>query len=140
MSIEGGCYCGQVRYKVDGEPVRRGQCHCRECQYISGGSPNVVLVIKAEDFSFTKGQPKEFTRPDLDLPVTRSFCSECGTHILTGRKYAPQVVMLKVGTLDDPSLFVKPDSVIWTSEKQAFHHIPEGVPTFEGFPPPPPPA
>ena len=43
-------------------------------------------------------------------------------------------VLIKVGTLDDPSVFGKPDMVIFTCDKQDFHQLPEGVPTFERGP------
>jgi hypothetical protein len=46
----------------------------------------------------------------------------------------PGVVMIKVGTLDDPSLFGAPQMVIYTADKQSFHHVPEGVPAFERVP------
>jgi hypothetical protein len=36
MKLEGGCYCGTVRYVAEGEPMMKAQCHCRECQYITG--------------------------------------------------------------------------------------------------------
>jgi hypothetical protein len=43
-------------------------------------------------------------------------------------------VVLKVGTLDDPSLFGSPQMAIYTIDKQAFHQIPEGLPSFERLP------
>ena len=44
------------------------------------------------------------------------------------------VVMLKVGSLDDPAEFGGPEMVIYTCDKQPFHLVPEGVPTFERLP------
>jgi hypothetical protein len=43
-------------------------------------------------------------------------------------------VILKVGTLDDPALFGAPQMAIFTIDKQAFHQIPEGLPSFERLP------
>ena len=44
MTFESGCYCGQVRYVAEEEPRLKSQCHCRECQYISGGAPNMFTL------------------------------------------------------------------------------------------------
>jgi hypothetical protein len=44
-------------------------------------------------------------------------------------------LVLKVGTLDDPTLFGNPKIVICTVDKQPFHLIPEGMPSFERLPP-----
>jgi len=134
MKVEGGCYCGALRYQSEGEPLFKGQCHCRECQYISGGHPNVVMGMPEARFAYTKGSPKGFRRGDLPNPVTREFCAECGTHILTKSPNLPGAVLLKVGTFDDPSLFGTPQMVIFTVDKQAFHQLPAGVPTFERMP------
>lgn len=133
MTFEGGCYCGSLRYAAEGEPVMKGQCHCRECQYISGGAPQMFLVLPAAGFRYTKGEPKAYKRSDLEKPVTREFCPECGTHLITRRPDMPMVIV-KVGTLDDPSQFGTPQMAIYTCDKQPFHLIPDGMPAFERMP------
>ena len=133
MKLEGGCYCGNVRYVAEGEPIMKAQCHCRECQYISGGSANMFMVMPPGGFKYVLGEPKQFTRDDLENPVTREFCPECGTHLLTRRPGLPAVI-IKVGTLDDPTLFGGPQRAIFTVDKQAFHHIPADMPSFERMP------
>ena len=134
MEIEGGCYCGAVRYKAEGEPLFKGQCHCRECQYISGGQTNLVMAMPDSGFSYTKGKAKAFRRSDLDNPVTREFCAECGTHLVSLAPTMPGATMLKIGTLDDPGVFGEPQMAIFTVDQQSFHHIPEGLPSFERVP------
>ena len=133
LDLDGGCYCGALRYKVTGDALFKGQCHCRECQYISGGSPNVCLAIPHAGFEYTKGEPKQFKRSDLETPVTRDFCAECGTHICARPPSIPGVV-LKVGTLDDPAEYGTPQMAIYLCDKQPFHQVPDGVATFDKVP------
>ena len=134
MELEGRCYCGAVHYKAEGDVLFKGQCHCRECQYVSGGGPNYLMALPEAGFSYTKGQPKGFSRSDLDNPVTREFCSDCGTHILSRAPAVAGAVILKVGTLDDPSVYGEPQMAIYTIDKQSFHHLPEGLASFERTP------
>ena len=131
MKLTGGCYCGQLRYEVEGNPIMQGQCHCRECQYITGGAPNLFMLMPAAGLRYTKGAPKQFKRRDLEHPVTRDFCETCGTHVIT-RPNMPAVVV-KIGTLDDPKQF-GPQMAIYTVDKQPFHVIAEGLTTFERLP------
>lgn len=132
MRLEGGCYCGEVRYVAEGDPMMQAQCHCRECQYISGGAPNTFIAMPAAGFTYITGQPKQFTRKDLARAVTREFCAECGTHLVTKVPGLPAAV-LKVGTLDEPAQF-HPQMAIFTCDKQEFHVIPAGMATFEKLP------
>ncbi len=134
MEIEGGCYCGALRYKAEGDALFKAQCHCRECQYISGGGPNYVMGFAEPGFDYTKGQPKTFSRTDLENPVKREFCGDCGTQILARSPGMPGAVILKVGTLDDPSLYDGAQMAIFTIDKQSFHHLPEGITSFEREP------
>lgn len=132
MKCEGGCYCGAVRYVAEGDPMLMAQCHCRECQYIAGGAPNLLIAMPIGGFSYVKGEPKAYTRDDLPRPVTREFCADCGTHLLS-RVPGFRAAVLKVGSLDDPTVF-KPAMAIYTCDRQPFHQVPDGIPTFERMP------
>jgi hypothetical protein len=94
----------------------------------------MFMLMPPEGFRYVSGAPKSFTRDDLDRPVTREFCGNCGAHLTTRRTDLPFVI-LKVGTLDDPTLYGVPQMAIYTIDKQPFHLIPEGLPTFERLPP-----
>ena len=133
MILEGGCYCHGLRYVAEGEPIMKAQFHCRECQYITGGAPNVFIAMPIAGFSYTKGAAKQFTRTDIERPVTREFCPNCGTHVVTRAQGFPAVIV-KVGTLDDPKQFGDPQMAIFTIDKQSFHQIPAGMATFERLP------
>lgn len=133
MITTGGCYCGAMRYEAEGKPKLRAQCHCRECQYFSGGGPNYFLLIPPENFRYTKGTPQRFTRSDIENAVTREFCAQCGTHLATRRQDMPEVI-LKAGTLDRPELFDQPQIAIFTIDRQPFHFIAEEMPAYERMP------
>ena len=133
MRISGGCYCGSLRYESVGDIEASIQCHCRECQYITGGNPNVIMIMPLSGFEFVKGIPKTFKRKDIEKAVTRLFCENCGTGIGTKNPNRPNSIILKVGTFDDPSIF-KPDIAIFTIDKQKFHYIEDGLKSFERRP------
>ena len=133
-TFTGHCYCGALAYSATTKPVFKAQCHCRECQYFSGGGPNYFMLIPEDSFEWTCGAPVQFSHPDVTSAVTRSFCGTCGTHISTHLPVGGSMV-LKVGTLDDPALYGGPKAAIHTADAQPFHLFPDGAPTFEKLPP-----
>ena len=44
MVRTGRCQCGEVRYEVDGEPLRVGLCHCTDCRQTSGSAFTMYAV------------------------------------------------------------------------------------------------
>ena len=47
VHFTGGCQCGAIRYAVTDEPITAATCHCRDCQYSSGGAPAHALLFPA---------------------------------------------------------------------------------------------
>jgi len=125
-----------VRYEVTSEPAAKLQCHCRECQYISGGGPNFAMLVPNEGFAFTEGSVTDFKRGDIDGARTRQFCTACGTHltiVLPGRG----LTAVKVGTLDDPTGdYGDSQFAIFMKDAQPFHTVADGKTCFDATPPP----
>ena len=59
VHLTGGCQCGAVRYAVTDEPLTAATCHCRDCQYSSGGAPAHALIFPAGSVTLLRGQAKE---------------------------------------------------------------------------------
>jgi hypothetical protein len=130
----GGCFCGEVRYEWKGPQLLRGLCLCRTCQKFSGGAGNFYVAVEAQGFRFTKAEPRVFTDEGHAWRPTRHFCGRCGVHLTARSERAASAVLIKVGTLDDPSVFGGPQMVTWTSEMQKFHSLPADVPAHAEIP------
>ena len=128
--ISGGCLCGTVRYEIEADPIVALRCHCRDCQYVAGGEPTVVLLVPSSGLRCIHGKPREYrTKADSGTGVFRSFCENCGTPLFAGNEAAPQMIAIKLGSLDDPSRHA-PNIHIWTSSAQPWHHIDAAIPSF----------
>lgn len=100
---QGGCLCGAVRYAFEGAPVLVALCHCRHCQRQSGSAFSIVAAVPAESFTLT-GETRTFVdRGASGRPVQRVFCPNCGSPLISLIEPLPDMVLIKAGTLDDPS-------------------------------------
>jgi hypothetical protein len=125
--ITGGCLCGKIRYEADGESFLAVRCHCRDCQYVSGGEPAAVISF-VRGILQVQGEPRIYrSKADSGVAVFRSFCADCGTPLFAGNKKDAEVISIKLGSLDEPSKFA-PAGHIWTSSAQPWHHIETNAP------------
>jgi len=131
---EGGCQCGALRYRFEGEPVALAVCHCTECQRQSGSAFGMSLLVPRSAFEMLRGEPKLYTRTsDAGRPVECAFCATCGTRIFHRPARFPDTLNVKPGTLDDTS-WLAPKMHVWTRSKQRWVSIPEDVRRFEEQP------
>jgi hypothetical protein len=76
MSWSGGCQCGAVRYRIEGELGRASICHCRMCQKALGGPFGGFVSVKADQITWTRRERRRFASSNK---VWRGFCADCGT-------------------------------------------------------------
>lgn len=133
-TMEGGCACGAVRFKLNAPFIAVGVCHCRDCQYSTGGGPAYVGLAPKGTFEITKGAPKVWaTKGGSGADLGRAFCADCGTPLYSEPGSAP-FIPVKAGALDDPST-LEPGIHIWTDSAQPWHLKDPNLPAFPKGPP-----
>lgn len=135
-TIQGGCLCGAVRYTATAEPLVVRACWCRVCQYFGTGNATINLAFPTGSVAITGELSDYASTADSGNHMHRRFCPKCGVQVLSHADERPQMVILRAGTLDDPSL-AAPRGTIWTKSAPAWALIDPALPRFEGQPPPP---
>jgi hypothetical protein len=116
---EGGCLCGALRYRVNGEPFDADYCHCRMCQKSTGAPVGVWMDFKKEQVKWLSGNPREYASSGT---VRRGFCAECGSTVSFRDTRYPEYYTLAIVTLDDPDVF-QPEYHIHTSSRPKWFTI-----------------
>ena len=106
----GRCQCGEVRYEVDGEPLRVGLCHCTDCRQTSGSAFTMYAVWPRRQFS---------SSAHVATYRGRSFCANCGSRVFSLR---PDEAEIMVGSLDDAPSNLVPTYEIWTPRRERWLH------------------
>ncbi|KAM0254718.1 hypothetical protein ACHAQJ_006499 [Trichoderma viride] len=122
MPLTGHCLCKAVTYKAEVDaPLLTGYDHCDDCQRQTGSTYSLVAVVPKASLTIT-GPVKTWTgKADSGNTVDRIFCSECGSPIAHDPSGAPDIIVLKAGTLDtEIKKGLKPDTEIWTAGKLPF--------------------
>ena len=137
MSVihEGGCLCGDVRYKASGEPLRVTVCHCTFCQRFTGTAFLVEPIFHKSDVVFSGQAPRTFDhRSDgSQKRVTLHFCGRCGTTLQLSFERFGDYIGLCAGTFDDPNWFRRSPAQcrhIYTRSAQNGVVLPAGLQTY----------
>lgn len=138
MAITGKCLCGAVRYQVNATPVLVRTCWCRVCQFIGAGSATVNAIFPSAAFALEGAVSIYTSVADSGNVMHRRFCPACGTHVFGTTDARSDIVVVRVGTFDDPEL-VRPAVTIWTSSAPSWACIDPHLPQTERQPAPPPP-
>ena len=78
-SILGTCLCGQIEFRISGPFPGLYQCHCSLCRKARGSAANAALIVRHENFSWTRG--REHVRSYQAANYRSDSCSRCGSPV-----------------------------------------------------------
>ncbi|MEM0987833.1 MAG: GFA family protein [Pseudomonadota bacterium] len=145
-TIEGGCLCGAVRFRISGALHRTSHCHCGLCQKQHGAAFRTRARVAAKHFNFLQGEDL-VTYYESSPGMYRGFCSRCGSPIVN--RFGPEAKAVKkrpealhqvgiaLATLDgDPG--VRAERHDFVASKAPWFEITDDVPQFATYEPPKP--
>lgn len=130
--LEGGCACGELRYRLTASPMFVHCCHCLNCQRQTGSAFVLNMLIEASRVELLGGSPTAVAVP-REHGLHRIFrCPKCQVAVWSEYGGRPEVLFVRAGTLDDPAT-VSPDVHIYTRSKLPWVTLPPSVPAFEEY-------
>ncbi|WP_157216904.1 GFA family protein [Flavisphingomonas formosensis] len=132
-TLEGGCQCGAVRYRIAGRRPPVYACHCRECQKQSASGFGLSLPVRGRDFEVAGVTARWERVSDGGGRTSCFFCPNCGSRLYHVSSVTPDRVTVKGGSLDDTG-WLRPVAHIWVSRKQPWVVLDPAVPALEKQP------
>lgn len=133
-SLEGGCACGEIRYRLAGAAMFVHCCHCRSCQAETGSAFAVNALIEADRVETLAGGPEPVMTPSESGRGQLIWrCPTCRVALWSNYGGAgDRIRFVRVGTLDDPAA-LPPDIHIYTRSKLPWVRLPEDVTAVEAY-------
>ncbi len=131
---EGGCDCGQVRYRLESPPLIVHCCHCRWCQRETGTAFALNALIESDRVTPLGDEVALARLPSQSgLGQTIARCPGCGVGVWSHYAGAGTLIsFVRVGTLDDPDR-LPPDVHIFTESRQPWVVLPDEQPAFHEY-------
>lgn len=131
MKLTGECFCGEVKYAVNGKLLDARSCHCSRCRKAFSSQASAYALVNPSEFQWVCG--KEFLTSYVgEHGFGLQFCKQCGS-TLCGI-YQGKVHGVTLGCInEDPEIEI--GRHIFVGSKASWEAIPEGVPQYEEHPP-----
>lgn len=77
-TLDGGCLCGGIRYRLRRLPTDVAHCHCATCRRSTGAPFVTWATLPRADVALLRGTPKGYRSSSH---ATRWFCPDCGAQL-----------------------------------------------------------
>lgn len=127
MPITGECFCGKIKYSIDGKLRDARSCHCSRCRKAFSSQASAYADVDADDFKWIQGEDL-LTTYMSNGSYGLQFCSQCGS-ALCGL-FEGRVHGITLGCLnEDPEIEIGVH--IYVGSKAAWEVLPDNVVKFE---------
>ena len=99
-TMEGGCHCGRVRFRVTADLTRVTDCNCSICSK----KGFLHLIVPPEQFELLSGRDDLTTYQFNTGTAKHTFCKHCGIHPFYVPRSDPDKIDVNVRCLDDIDL------------------------------------
>jgi hypothetical protein len=130
--VEGSCFCGEVRYEVDGPFNTMMSCHCSMCRKHHGAAFATYVSAPIDSFRWTHGEDS-LLKYQSSAQGARNSCGVCGSTVpMTMPAYS--LALLPAGPLEG-DLGITPQAHIFVGSKAPWYTITDDLPQHQEYPP-----
>lgn len=78
MLITGECFCGEIKYQIEGELYDARSCHCSRCRKAFSAQASAYALVNPDKFTWLRGE-ELLTSYIGQHGFGLQFCSKCGS-------------------------------------------------------------
>lgn len=130
--INGGCLCGLIKFELDEDFKAFYQCHCKQCQNLTGSAFASNLFTHPQNISWFSGEDSIVVYEHPDREFSKSFCKSCGSAVPFLNKSKTSLIV-PAGSLQSKIEKIVPTK-IFMSEKACWSDFDSEAINYEFFP------
>ena len=130
----GSCLCKQVSYSFPTDAVVSAHhCHCEDCRKSTGSGKATIILILDKALKIS-GEIKYFSVVGSGgNKVSRGFCAECGSPLISSVEGYEGTKFIKAGSLDDSS-WLTINSSFWSDTAMDWSPLDKSLDSFKQNP------
>lgn len=131
IHLTGECLCGVVKFSVENRFKAFYQCHCKQCQQLTGSAFASNIFTEPDNIEWLSGKDKITTYEHHSREFSKSFCKICGSGIPFRNKTKTSLIV-PAGSLNElPD--IQPQANIFISEEACWLKSGLQAKNFSGF-------
>lgn len=128
--LSGRCMCGAVKFEIDEPLIGAAFCWCGRCRHRTGTAFSVSALTVPGSTRFTGGEDEIRSFEPGDGGWNKCSCSVCGGQTHTVNPENPEVVLVRMGALDQDPV-TRPMAHQFVDYASPWYPVPDdGLPRF----------